>query len=38
MTVNFDPRVVDGRIELPGFPERESTGDISLLSWRRIRP
>ena len=34
MTVNFDPRVVDGSIALPGFPEREGVGEMSLLSWR----
>ncbi|MFI5402087.1 MAG: hypothetical protein ACHQ1G_04050 [Planctomycetota bacterium] len=36
MTVNFDSRVVDGVISLPGFPEKESAGEIGLLSWRLI--
>jgi hypothetical protein len=36
MTVNFDARVVDGDIQLPGFPERESQGELGLLSWRLV--
>jgi hypothetical protein len=38
MRVNFDPRVVNGDISLPGFPEREAYGDFSLLSWRLVTP
>jgi hypothetical protein len=34
MTVNFDARVVDGSIVLPGFPEKEAAGELGLLSWR----
>ncbi|HEX5137080.1 MAG TPA: hypothetical protein VFY93_08920 [Planctomycetota bacterium] len=34
MTVNFDPRVVNGDIVLPGFPEREVSGEMGMLSWR----
>jgi len=34
MTVNFDPRVVNGDIVLPGFPERDVSGEMSMLSWR----
>lgn len=36
MTVNFDRRVVDGDIILPGFPERETSGELSMLSWRLL--
>jgi len=36
MKVNFDPRVVNGGIVLPGFPEREEAGAIGLLSWRLL--
>ncbi len=38
MTVNFDPRVVDGVITLPGFPEKEAAGEIGLLSWKLLAP
>jgi hypothetical protein len=36
MTVNFDSRVVDGDIILPGFPEKEVSGELSMLSWRLL--
>ena len=36
MTVNFDSRVVNGDIVLPGFPEKEAAGEIGLLSWRLL--
>jgi hypothetical protein len=36
MTVNFDSRVVDREITLPGFPEKELAGEIGLLSWRLL--
>ncbi len=36
MTVNFDARVVDGVITLPGFPEKEAAGEIGLLTWRLL--
>lgn len=38
MTVNFDARVVDGAVTLPGFPETEAAGEIGLLSWRLLGP
>lgn len=38
MVVNFDPRVVDGVVTLPGFPEKEAAGEIGLLSWKLLGP
>jgi hypothetical protein len=38
MKVNFDSRVVDGKVTVPGFPEKESAGALGLLSWRLVTP
>ncbi len=38
MTINFDPRVVDGVIAMPGFPEGQSAGGLGLLAWRLVAP
>jgi hypothetical protein len=38
MVVDFDARVVDGVVALPGFPEKEASGEIGLLSWALLGP
>jgi hypothetical protein len=36
MRVNYDRRIIDGRLDFPGFPAIGGHGELGLLSWRVV--